>query len=95
MLYRVSKHTKLTKCGFITLFYTDDENNVVGKRFVGDFETNYTLQDCYYIAKLNGFNHSGHGCLKVLDEGMLHGNVYVYGNHGDFWEKVGEVAGLA
>ena len=93
MLYRVSKHTKLTQCGFITLFYTDDENNVLGKKFIGDLETNYTLQDCYYIAKLNGYGE--HRVLKVLDESMLHGNVYVYGNHGDFWEKVGEVAGLA
>ncbi len=32
---------------------------------------------------------------KVISESGLHGEIYSYGNHGDFWEQTGTTEGYA
>lgn len=92
---KVSENTELILLyGFITVFYKDNDGNIIGKRFCDD-EKNYTLQDCYNIAVENGFDVTTHNTIYVMAEDMLHGDIYCYGNHGDFWERVGETVGLA
>lgn len=94
-LGKVSEDTELILYGFITVFYDDNDGNVIGKQFCDDGEKNYTLRDCYNIAVENGFDVTTHNTICVMAEGMLHGDIYRYGNHGDFWERVGETVGLA
>lgn len=36
-----------------------------------------------------------HNAKIVISESWLSGNVYRYGNHGEFWEKIGETIGFA
>lgn len=38
--------------------------------------------------------HKAKGII-VIAESPLHGEVYRYGNQGDFWERIGEVCGYA
>lgn len=33
--------------------------------------------------------------IMVISDHGLHGEIYSYGNHGDFWEKVGDTQGYA
>ena len=33
--------------------------------------------------------------ILVISESGLHGDIYRYGNHGDYWELVGETCGYA
>ena len=33
--------------------------------------------------------------ITVIAESPLHGEIYRYGNHGDYWEQIGEVCGYA
>jgi len=35
------------------------------------------------------------GVIHVIEDNPLNGNIYTYGNHGDFWEKTGELIGYA
>ena len=53
---------------------------------------NMTLEDCYDMAVGNGYKK---GAITVCCESPLHGEIYKYGNHGSFWEKVGETDGYA
>lgn len=53
---------------------------------------NMTLDDCYDMAVRNGYKK---GVITVCCESPLHGEIYKYGNHGSFWEKVGETDGYA
>lgn len=59
------------------------------RTFPGD---NMSLEDCYNIAVWNGYKK---GVITVCRESPLHGEIYKYGNHGSFWEKVGETDGYA
>ena len=33
--------------------------------------------------------------VVVIINGLLHGEVYEYGNHGDYWEQIGVLSGYA
>lgn len=51
-----------------------------------------TLDNCYMIAVLNGYTE---GIITVMEEGPFEGQVYRYGNHGSYWEKIGSLEGYA
>lgn len=51
-----------------------------------------TLNDCYMIAVLNGYTE---GVITVMEEAPLEGQIYRYGNHGPYWEKIGSIVGYA
>lgn len=50
-----------------------------------------TLKQCREIAK----NNRHFGTITVLEESPLNGYVYRYGNHGNYWERVGTLEGYA
>lgn len=52
----------------------------------GDFDDRITLDDIlkqYSTAEM------------VISESGLHGEIYRYGNHGDYWEQIGTTGGYA
>lgn len=51
-----------------------------------------TLKQCYEIAKKRGYKN---GVITVLSESLFDGCLYKYGNHGNYWERVGKTAGYA
>ena len=57
----------------------------------GDLDT-ITLKDCRETAVQRGYKG---GTITVIAENPLDGNIYRYGNHGDYWECIGEVFGYA
>lgn len=58
-------------------------NKISVERFVGD---------CYSLADIK--THKGES-VTVIAESPLDGAVYQYGNHGEYWEQIGEVCGYA
>lgn len=53
-----------------------------------------TLRDCYNIVANNGLLNSN-DVIIVLAEDALNGTVYMYGNHGSYWEEHGTLKGYA
>lgn len=44
---------------------------------------------------LDNIETQGASYITVIAESPLHGEVYRYGNNGDFWEQIGKVSGYA
>lgn len=40
-------------------------------------------------------SHKGAKEITVIAESGLHGEIYRYGNHGDYWEYIGDTVGYA
>lgn len=59
---------------------------------IKDEEEEITLDDCYNIAVENGYINA---TITILNNTPMGGEVYTYGNHGDFWEKTGSLVGYA
>jgi len=55
-------------------------------------ECSVTFGDVIEIAKFNGYDK---GVIILIAESALKGTVYKYGNHGKYWEEVGETMGFA
>lgn len=53
------------------------------------------LDDCMKIALKHGYDRKNDGTLVVIAETPLSGEVFRYGNHGDYWEAIGTVCGYA
>lgn len=52
-----------------------------------------TLENCRDKARET--EPENEGTILVIDEDALSGVVYRYGNHGDYWERVGTMRGWA
>lgn len=57
-----------------------------------DDELNTTFDEVLEIARKNGFKD---GTILLVAESPLNGNVYRYGNYGDYWVKIGKTMGYA
>ena len=75
----------------IDIFWKEDNSNYYERIYVQD-EDSLTLKDCYNLAVKNGFTK---GIITVLAERPLSGDVYRYGNYGDYWTRIGRLAGYA
>lgn len=67
------------------IFRANDFESLVEKIYLheSEFTTLKDIKDDYPSVEL------------VIAESALSGNVYRYGNHGDYWEEVGEMRGYA
>ena len=74
---------------------SDEESpeRLVGIRLYGS--DSISLNDCYAAAVSGGYNGTVCKIITVIADAPLHGTVYVYGNHGCYWEKVGTTDGYA
>lgn len=69
------------------------ECEITGIRVLPD--NDMCLDDCMKIALKHGYNGKKDGTLVVMAETALSGEVFRYGNHGDYWETIGTVCGYA
>ena len=73
----------------ITIIYLSEETKDLAVKRIfhsGEFDEKITLKD---IRKKYPFVN------EVISESGLHGEVYRYGNHGKFWERIGQTEGYA
>jgi hypothetical protein len=94
MPYRISESEIVG--GFdsiIHIFWEDPDEygEIAGKRFTCT-EDGITLGKCFRLALGCGY---AYGNLMVIEESPLNGAIYRYGNHGESWEKIGEICGYA
>lgn len=71
----------------------ESPERLVGIRLYGS--DSISLNDCYAAAVSGGYNGTVCKIITVIADAPLHGTVYVYGNHGCYWEKVGTTDGYA
>jgi len=95
MPYRISKSEIIG--GFDDIIYIfwedpDEYGEITGKRFTCCNEGGITLDECFHRALGCGYVY---GNLMVIKESPLDGAIYRYGNHGESWEKIGEICGYA
>lgn len=55
-------------------------------------EESITLEKAKQIAYAGGHRYN---VIYVFAEGSRHGEIYIYGNHGNFWEYHGKTQGYA
>lgn len=88
---RVDENIDLNGMSFI---YIIAENLFL--KFMGsEDEKTFTLKDCYDIVLRDKPDNQKVGVIIVLVEYPLDGAVYRYGNHGEYWEKIGTLKGFA
>ena len=58
-------------------------------------DSELTLDGCLAIALAHGYDKEENGTVVVISETALSGEVFRYGNHGDYWEAIGTVCGYA
>lgn len=80
--------------GILTIIYADREI-AKAKQItlvpIGTPEDKFiSLNDC-----LNLIEFDGEGIVTVIRECALHGEIYQYGNYGDFWVEHGTTKGYA
>lgn len=80
--------------GILTIICADGEQ-VKGKSITltpaGASDDKFiSLNDC-----LNLIEFDGKGIVTVIREGALHGEIYQYGNYGNFWVQHGTTNGYA
>ena len=80
--------------GLLTIICADREN-IRAKRLyltaMGTPDDKFiSLNDC-----LNLIEFDGKGIVTVIREGALHGEIYQYGNYGNFWVQHGTTNGYA
>lgn len=84
---------------FITIFSGTDENARI-IRFIhtanGDDNDKFiTLEDCRKMFEDKYGKEEDRRPIYVWFDDWTHGEIYNYGNHGKYWEKIGETIGFA
>lgn len=60
-----------------------------------EHDTPVTLRDCYKIFSSKYKKDAEMLAPIVIFEDYTHGDIYRYGNHDEYWEKIGETIGFA
>lgn len=91
-----SSHIAAYPDSIVSIFWEDEPENPDKVGVLKGVKTipygDMSLADCYCLAVGNGYRS---GDITVVIELPLWGDVYRYGNHGEYWEKVGKTEGYA
>lgn len=91
-----SSHRAAYPDSIVSIFWEDESENpdkvgvLKGVKTIPDGDM--SLADCYCLAVGNGYKT---GVITVIIQWPLRGDVYLFGNHGEYWEKVGKTDGYA
>ena len=72
----------------VTVLQQGDTDSVSAYRLV-------QAEGCDVCITLADIEAADTGVTIVISENALEGKVYKYGNHGQFWEKIGKTCGYA
>lgn len=89
MLYSSVENPETVEMLDVTTVITDDDAKCSKIHVIPELGESLTLAD------IRNSVDSSKRCITVITEWPLEGYVYRYGNHGDYWEKIGETCGYA
>lgn len=91
-----SSHRAACSDSIVSIFWENKPESLDSVGFIKGVRTipggDMYLADCYDMAVGNGYKK---GVITVFCENPLRGEVYKYGNNGEYWEKVGKTDGYA